>query len=180
MSLIVAEILFGLLFVMVGSSFALNSVKYEQFLRKFMRSNTAGNITFIAAGIWFLYNILQLGVSDFGEYKYVFFVFFSAIIYWTVKKIKDFLSIRGISILFLLIASYLLKAAFLQPYYSRLIMVTGVYIGIIFAMMYGVYPYKFRDHLDIIYKTQTRARYFGIALNVYGLLNIFSAVAVVL
>ena len=178
MSLIFAEILFGLLFVVIGSAFAFNTIKYEQFLRKFMRSNTAGNVAFITAGIWFLYNILQLGISDFGEYKFLFFIFFATIIYIAIIRVRDFLSIRGISILFLLCAPYLLDSAWLQPYRSRLVMVTGVYICIVFSMIYGAYPYKFRDHLDIIYKTQSRAKKFGIILLTYGLLNILSAIVV--
>jgi hypothetical protein len=127
-------------------------------------------MTFLVAGIWFLCHILTLGESDFGTYKYLLFIFFSTIILVSLVKIRDFLSVRGLAILALLSANELLKAAYLEPYASRLILVTFVYAMIIAGMIFGGWPYKGRDFVDFLFAHPTRPGLFGLFTTCCGIL----------
>jgi cell division protein FtsW (lipid II flippase) len=170
MGLKLAEILVGLVLIFCGSSLVFRAKYCEDILRKFLRSEGASTLIFSAAGIWFLGHILTLGESDFGEYKYLFFVFFLTIILVAMVKIRDFLSVRGTAILALLSANELLNAAYLEPYASRLILVTFVYAMIVGGMILGGWPYKGRDFVNFLFKNPARPGTFGLATTCYGML----------
>ncbi|MDE6576362.1 MAG: hypothetical protein K2L24_03125 [Opitutales bacterium] len=170
MSLKIAEFGVGLVLLIIGLAFIFNTEGYGRGLRKFIRSSTAGTMTFSAAGIWFLGHVATLGESDFGRYKWVFFAFFTFIIVVTLLKLRDFLAVRGSAILALLTSNELLKAAFLQPQESRLVLVTFVYGMIVAGMIFGGWPYKAREALDFIYASAARARFVGVLIAGYGLL----------
>ena len=170
MSLHLAEFLVGILLIFCGSSLVFRTDFCEHILRKFLRSEAANSVTFSVAGIWFLGHVLTLCESDFGEYKYVLFIFFLTIILIALSKLRDFLSVRGAAMLCLLISNELLKVAFLQPYVSRLILVLFVYLSIIAAMVFGGWPYMARDCVNFIFCYPTRPRLLGFCFTAYGAL----------
>jgi hypothetical protein len=170
MDLKVAEFLVGIVLIFCGSSLVFRTEFCEYLLRKFLRSEIANTLTFSLAGAWFLGHILTLGESDFGQYKYLFFIFFLTIILVALSKIRDFLSVRGAAILMLLTANELLKAAYMQPHASRLILVVLVYAMIVKGMILGGWPYKGRDFVDFLFLHPTRPRLFGLAATCYGIL----------
>lgn len=170
MSLAVAEGIVGLLLVLCGVFFIFKADVCALKLRQFLRSEVANTLIFSVAGIWFLGHVATLGESDFGDYKVFFFIFFAAIIITALVKIRDFLSVRGAAILLLLSSNELLKAAYLQPKDSRLILVTFVYAMIIVGMILGGWPYEGRYWVDFLFKHQKRAKLFGGAMAGYGTL----------
>ncbi|MDR1591100.1 MAG: hypothetical protein LBR92_03875 [Puniceicoccales bacterium] len=175
MSLKFAEILVGVVLMFCGSSFVFRTKYCEHILRKFLRSEVAHTATFSLAGIWFLGHVLTLGESDFGDYKYFFFVFFLTVILVALVKIRDFLSVRGAAILALLSANELLKAAYLEPPVSRLILVTFVYAMIILGMILGGWPYKGRDFVNFLFGHPTRPSLFGLLTTCCGILILTTA-----
>jgi hypothetical protein len=130
----------------------------------------AHTVTFVAAMFWFLGHVLTLGESDFGEYKYLFFLFFLTIALVTLVKIRDFLSIRAAAILIFLTANELLKVAYLEPYGSRLILVTFIYAMIIAGVVFGGWPYKGRDFIYFLFDHPTRPCLLGLLTTSYGIL----------
>jgi cell division protein FtsW (lipid II flippase) len=170
MDLKVAEFLVGMVLVFCGSSLVFRTEFCEYFLRKFLRSETANTVTFSVAGAWFLGHVLTLGESDFGQYKYLFFIFFLTIILVALAKLRDFLSVRGAAILALLTANELLKVAYMQPYVSRLVLVAFIYAAIVAGMIFGGWPYKGRDFVDFLFLHPTRPRLCGLGATVYGIL----------
>ncbi|MDR0417854.1 MAG: hypothetical protein LBH08_00225 [Puniceicoccales bacterium] len=172
MNLKLAEFLVGLTGVFCGSSLVFRTKHSEYVLRKFLRSEVAGTVIFLLSGTWFLGHVLTLGESDFGEYKYFFFVFFLTIILITLVKIRDFLSVRGGAILALLTANELLKAAYMKPQGSRLILVTFIYAAIVVGMIFGGWPYKGRDFVDFLFSHPTRPCLFGLLTTCCGILTL--------
>ncbi|MDR3317665.1 MAG: hypothetical protein LBS71_02575 [Puniceicoccales bacterium] len=170
MSLRLAELLVGISLVFVGSVFVFRRKYCERFLRKFLRSEFANTATFTLAGAWFLGHVLTLRESDFGQYKYLFFIFFLTIILIALVKIRDFLSVRGAAIFAFLLSNELLKAAYMQPEQSRLILVTFVYVMIIAGMVFGGWPYKGRDFVNFLFSRPTRPYLFGLLVTCYGIL----------
>lgn len=128
---------------------------------------------FGGASVWFLYKILHLGEADFGNHKTLLFLGFSIVALGSFIWVRDFLAARGAAVLFLLFADTLLDAAYMQweaP--QRLLLVAGVYVGIVLALWVGASPYKMRDFLEWVYAEgkSARARNLGIGLTAYGVL----------
>lgn len=170
MSLFFATFLTGLVMAAAGV-FLLWKVKTAAIvLKAFPRSRLAAYVTMGIGSVWFLYRVLQLGEADFGAYRNYLFLGFGAIAVLSFIHVKDFLAVRGLSILTLLIAWILLSAAFLQEPASRLFLVSIVYVAIVAAIYLGVSPFRLRDFFNWLFATEMRSRVLGGFLLAYGLL----------
>ena len=168
-SLITFTVLAALVLFLVGLPFALAPARIEKTVRAFPRDRLTGIITMIIGGGWFLWKISQLGQSDFGDYKKLLFLLFLATLLGSIYYVKDFLAVRGVSVLILLSANTGLKSAFgMYDTPSRLVLVTVLYIFIVLALWYGIMPFKMRDTVNWLYKSAIRARILGIILVVMG------------
>jgi hypothetical protein len=120
------------------------------------------------ASAWFLYKVLNLGPADFGQYRHLLFVVFLVTALGSFYYVPDFLAVRGLAALVLLVAAELLGAAFLEPPQSRLFLVSFVYLAIVAALYLGASPYRLRDFLDWLYRKDVRPRVFGGIFAAYG------------
>lgn len=144
--------------------------KTEKSAKAFPRSTTAAYILMGAAAVWFLYKVLHLGPADFGQYRNLLFLVFLVTAIGSFYWVPDFLAVRGLAALILMVAGVLLDAAFMQPPTARLVLVSFVYFAIVVALFLGASPYKLRDFFDWMYKGEKRPRFFGMAFASYGLL----------
>lgn len=140
-----------------------------------LRSPAAGWIVFGLAGLWFLWDIAHLGEADFGEYKNWLLLIFTAVIVGSFFYLKDFLVVRGLSVLELLLAKVVLDIAYMQPPLGRLFLVSFVYLVIIQALYFAALPYKMRDFLSWIFAAKSRVRQFSFGFIVYGLILLGAA-----
>jgi len=170
MSLFLATLLTGLFLVAFGSHFLWHGMRTEAKVKAFPRSQTAAYLLLGGATAWFLYKVTQLGPADFGQYKNILFVLFLATAVSSFHFVPDFLAVRGLAAMLLLTAGALLDAAYMQDPGSRLFLVSFVYLAIVAALILGASPYKLRDFLGWLYKSERRPRIFGGIFAVYGLL----------
>jgi len=132
----------------------------------------------ILAGAWFLWEILQLGAADFGNYKHLLFIFFLLLAIGAWFYLRDFLAVRAASVLVLLVAHTLLNAAF--GYYelpARLILVSGCYAAVVLALYFGSLPYRFRDLLEWLYMNPQKPRFLGGFFILYALILFITALS---
>jgi hypothetical protein len=88
----------------------------------------------------------------------------------------DFLAVRGLCVLMLLMAEPLLYAAYMEfSHPQRLLMVTAVYAGILAAIYLAGAPYRLRDLFEWLFQKPGRARLAGAILLAYGLATSASA-----
>ena len=171
MSLTLATLLPGLLLIGLGLPLVLNHSGYAAVLKGFPRSTFATYLLFGAGAVWFLSEISHLSSADFGDYRKLLFVAFSAIAALSFKFVPDFLAVRGVCVLVLMAAMPLLMAAYMEydkP--QRLFMVTLVYVLIAFAIWLGAQPWRMRDFLSWLFARPGRARAVGGAVAAYGAL----------
>jgi hypothetical protein len=173
-----AELIFGTIFLLLGTALLCFPAQSLKLFHDGMRSQTANWICFAPALIWFLWYIIRLGEADFGQYKAFFFVFFAVVGLIALLHIRDFLAVRGVCILILLGAHELLKAAYMEEAVSRLWMVSGIYLLIIIATYLGAFPYRFRDFIQWFYNKKGffYPRLIGTLLAGYGY-TVLSAIA---
>lgn len=151
MDLTTATVITGLVFLRVGFFLKRNRLTMDTWVSIF-RNKKATIIFHLMASAWFLYKVLNLSQADFGQYRYPLFLFFSAIAYFAYFYIPDFLLIRALSIIGLLSSDLLLKAAYMEPFKSRLILVVAAYLIIIVSLFLGAMPFLIRDFIGWVYK----------------------------
>ncbi len=113
--------------------------------------NRGASITLWAVAVaWVLWETLKLGPADFGDLKWPLFTLFAALGISSIWMLKDYLIVRAGCVLWLLLAWRFLKAAFLRPEGSRLLMVGVVYLLIVAALYLAVAPWRARDILEAL------------------------------
>ena len=170
MSLFYATLATGLFLILCGGTLLFNYNRSQVFLQAFPRSKKATYILMLCAMIWFSFKILHLGPADFGAYKHILLSIFLAITFASFYLVPDFLGVRALAGLALLIANLLLDAAYMQNPTSRLFLVSFVYIFILLALILGGAPYLLRDAINWFFKTHFRVKLFAYVLCLYGAL----------
>src|SRR5882724_11786872 len=138
MSLTLATLLPGLLFIALGSLFLINNSLIRSVFESLPRSPVAAGVFFGGGAIWFLYNVWNLSEADFGEYHVALFIGFATVAALAFYYVPDFLAVRGLSILALLSAMPLLDSAYGEyQIRQRLFMVAAVYVFIALGIYLG-------------------------------------------
>jgi len=175
-SLLTFTLLAGLFLLALGLPFLINPGRMETGTRSFPRHRLAGVVTMLLGGGWFLWKITQLGPSDFGDYKHLLFMLFAAVLIGSIFYVRDFLAVRGVSILVLLTANVGLKSAYgLYDTPARLVLVAILYLLIVAALVYGTMPYKARDTINWLYARPPRIRGVGLLCSAMGAVLLLSA-----
>lgn len=169
MTLFQATLFTGLALLALGAHFLWHGIRSAKSIQAFPRSQKAAYILLGTAAAWFLYKVTQLGPADFGQYKNILFIAFLVVALGSFIYVPDFLAVRGLAALILLIAGALLDASLIH-YGSALVLKVFVYLAIVLALILGANPYKLRDFFEWLYKTELRPRIFGGIFAAYGLL----------
>ncbi len=171
MSLFTATLSAGVFLAIFGAALLSGSSAVNALLKSFPRSKGATYLFFGSASVWFLYQIWTLSPADFGEYHGLLFLFFGAVTALAFYYVPDFLAVRGLAGLMLLVAWPLLQSAYmLYQYKQRLFLVGGVYLMIFLALWLGAQPYRLRDFIEWLQRRPVRSRTLGGLVVAYGVL----------
>ncbi len=168
-SLFLFTLLASLVLLALGLPLLLAPARVEGPVRAFPRNRALAIATMLIGGGWFLWKILHLGPSDFGNYRHLLFALFAATLAGSIFYVRDFLAVRGFAILTLMCADVGLKSAFGQydtP--ARLLLVTILYLFIVAAMYFGTMPFRMRDFVDFLFRQPLRARACGLLFSMAG------------
>lgn len=170
LSLFQATLLFGFVLLLAGASLLLKYTSVSAVARSFPRSKNAGYLLMGLAMAWTLWRVTQLGPADYGDFKRYIFIGFLVLGGLAFKYAPDFLSVRALTILYLLAADRLLDAAWMRYEESlRLFLVAAVYVGIALAIYLAYAPYRMRDFFSWLFAVDSRAKRFAVFLAAFGL-----------
>jgi hypothetical protein len=173
MSLFLATLLPGLFLTAIGVLLLINSPLIVSTLKALPRSQAGTLVLFGGSVLWFLVRVANMGDADriLGSSNLPWVIGFAALGVLSIRYVPDFLAVRGLSILVLLVATPLLDAAFMEHAHPRrLFMVTLVFLAIIAAIYLAAVPYRLRDFFQWLFAAPGRARACGVGLLVCGLL----------
>src|SRR5438552_53773 len=128
----------------------MNPESFRDAVRKFPRSLPWGFALMITATAWFLYNLSLESISDFASYKNVLFGGFAAVGIGTCFFVQDFLAVRGLAVVFLLLAKLLVdtrRPALREPHWV-LVMQISAYLMVVWGIWFTVSPWRLRDLLE--------------------------------
>jgi uncharacterized membrane protein len=158
MKLSTLAILLGLGFGLPQIYGLLNPGKFREAVRKFPRSETIGYVLMLLGTVWFLWNLNQENISDFAAYKKLMLIAFGAVGLATCIYVRDFLAVRGLAIVFLLLAKLMVDSARWEDTEWRLVMVVWAYVLVVAGMWFTVSPWRLRDLLNWGTATENRIR----------------------
>ena len=109
---------------------------------------------------WFLYNLSQESIADFATYKDVLFAAFAAIGIGSCIFVQDFLAVRGLAVVLLLLAKLIVDSG--RPHLGQtqwVLLIQGLaYVLVIAGMWLTISPWRLRDLLDWDTANESRFR----------------------
>ncbi|AOS44037.1 hypothetical protein Verru16b_01098 [Lacunisphaera limnophila] len=172
MSLFLATLLPGLLLAALGGLLCWNGAPVANGARALPRSRPAAWVLFGGATLWFIWRLSHIGEADliFFQTPTPVMLGFGALAVLAFIYTPDFLAVRGLSVLALLGAEPVLRAAYMEwSHPQRLLMVTAVYIALSAALYLAAYPFRLRDLFEWLFRTPGRPRLIGAIVLGYGL-----------
>jgi hypothetical protein len=127
-------------------------------LRKFPRSESWGFFLMGLGTIWFLYNLNNESISDFAAYKGLMLFGFGAIGVLTCIFVRDFLAVRGLAVVLLLLGKLMLDTARWHDSEWRVLIAAWAYIWIVAGMWFTISPWRLRDLIQWSTASETRLR----------------------
>lgn len=151
----------------------------QAFLKKFPRNEQLGQILMALGLAWFWLLIapghlgklsaLSMDLGEFNSAKGLLQIAVPISLILVCRSIRDFLAVRALGLLGLMLAAPLLGAAFLKGPQSRLLVPIFAY-GLLTAALFWVgMPYLFRDAVNWVTGNQKRWMALSIAGLAYGI-----------
>ena len=125
-------------------------------VRKFPRSLTWGYALMIMATAWFLYYLSLETNSDIAPYKKYLYAGFGFVGIASCFYVKDFLAVRGLAVVLLLLAKLMVDTARWAETDWRWIISGWAYVLVIAGFWFTISPWRLRDLLN--WGTATDAR----------------------
>jgi hypothetical protein len=120
----------------------------QKWLRKFPRSKPAGAALLVIDSVWALLIVSTMDLGEFSNLRTMLIVAILVATFLTFRFVDEFLAVRALGILLLLVAEPLIEAAFLKPQEGRLLLVAFAYLLAILGMTWVGLPYLLRDQID--------------------------------
>lgn len=185
--LFTAGVLLGLWLVGSHALMIAKPALVQGWLKKFPRSPMAGQIIMAISLAWFWLLIapggmgklsaLQMNLGEFNNIKPLLRILVPATLIAVCFSVKDFLAVRALGVLGLMIAAPLLDAAFLKDPASRLLVPIFAYALLTKSLFWVGMPYLFRDAVTWASATDGRWKIVSVCGLIYGIVTLICAFA---
>lgn len=136
----------------------LNPAKFRESVRKFPRSKPCGYVLMAVGTAWFVWNLYNESISDFAAYKPLMLAGFTLLGLLTCIFVSDFLAVRGLAIVLMLLAKLTLDTARWADTEWRLVLVVLAYLWVVAGIWFTVSPWRLRDLLHWATASEKRVR----------------------
>jgi hypothetical protein len=175
LSLRAAGIAVGLCLLIIGAAGLISSASFRELARKLPRSRFAGIVLLTAALLWTLWLLATIEMGEFSSFRRPLLIGLPIGYILVLRFVDEFLAVRALGILCLLLAEPLLDAAFLRYEMSRLLVTVFAYVLVIAGLFWVTMPYLLRDQIDWTTRSNGRWRIAnGVAL-LYGAVTLVLA-----
>ena len=176
MKLSTLSVLLGLGFGLPQIFGVMKPAAFRNAVRKFPRSEMCGYVLMALGTLGFLRNLQGESISDFAAYKPMMLAGFFAVGAGACFFVKDFLAVRGLAIVLLLLAKLMVDTARWADSDWRLVIVVWAYVWVIVGIWFTVSPWRMRDFIHWGTATDQRVRVgsairlaFGLFVAILGL-----------
>lgn len=157
----------SLLSILLGAGMSVPQVyglarpkEFAAAVRKFPRNFVVGVVLMLLATAWFVWNVNIEPIADFSAFKPHMMIAFAAVGIASCIFVRDFLAVRGLAVLLLLLAKLMVDTG--RPYLGDspfvLVIQVWAYVLIFAGIWFTVTPWKLRDFLEFATANETRIR----------------------
>jgi hypothetical protein len=168
LSLHAAGIAVGLFLLIIGAAGLISPGSFRELARKLPRSRAAGIVLLSAALIWNLWLLSTIEMGEFASFRRPLLIALPIGYILVLRFVDEFLAVRAIGILCLLMAEPLLDAAFLRYEMSRLLVTVFAYLLVIAGLFWVTMPYLLRDQINWTARSNMRWRLVTAIALLYG------------
>jgi hypothetical protein len=185
--LFTAGIILGLWLIASHSLMIAKPALVQGWLKRFPRSQLAGQIILAVALAWFWLLVapegmgklsaLRMDLGEFNNIKPLLRLLVPAALIAVCVSVRDFLAVRALGVLGLMIAAPLLEAAFLKDPASRLLIPIFAYALLTKSLFWVGMPYLFRDAVTWATASDARWKLLSFGGLAYGIVTLVCAFA---
>lgn len=148
-----------------------NPRKFAASVRKFPRSVPIGVFLMLLGTAWFLYNMSLESISDFAAYKTPLMIGFAAVGIGTCIYVQDFLAVRGLAVVLLLLAKLMVDSGrpMLPVTHWTWVIQAWAYVLVVAGIWLTISPWRLRDFLNWATADEKRVRIGSCARLAFGL-----------
>jgi hypothetical protein len=128
----------------------INPQKFAEMVRKFPRNIPIGVALMLLATAWFVWNLNQESIADFENFKKYLLPGFAAIGIGSCIFVQDFLAVRGLAVMFLVLAKFMVDTGrpMLPNSHWVIVFQAWAYLLIFAGMWFTISPWRLRDLLN--------------------------------
>jgi hypothetical protein len=157
----------SLLAILLGAGLGLpqlyafaNPKKFAASVRSFPRNLPAGFFLMLLGTAWFVWNVNVEPVADFSAFKPAMMTVFAAVGVLSCFYVQDFLAVRGLAVVFLLLAKAMVDTG--RPHLGQspwvLVIQIWAYILVAAGIWFTITPWRLRDFLNWMTATEARIK----------------------
>lgn len=157
----------SLLSILLGAGMSVPQIygltKPAQFaatVRKFPRNLPAGVVLMLLGTAWFLWNVNNEPIADFSAYKEPMMAAFAAVGILSCFYVQDFLAVRGLAVLMLLLAKLMVDTG--RPHLGQTpwvyVIQIWAYLLVIAGIWFTITPWRLRDLVNFATANENRVR----------------------
>ena len=172
LSLHAAGIAVGLFLLLIGAAGLLNPASVKSFARSLPRSRIAGTFLLTVALLWSLWLLATIEMGEFASFRRPLLIALPIGYVLVLRFVDEFLAVRALGILCLLVAEPLIDAAFLRYEMSRLLVTVFAYLLVVAGLFWVTMPYLLRDQINWTAGSNMRWRLVNAAALIYGAITL--------
>ena len=164
------SLIFGLGLVLSHGAALAQPGRAMQWLRRFPRNVPVGVFLMLLGTVWFEWNLMNETLSDIAPYKNILLIFFPVVGVACCFFATDYLAVRGLTVVLLLMAYVSCETARWHPSLWRDAITGRAYVWVMSALWLSVQPWRLRDWLNWLTASEGRfkaAACFGIAWGLF-------------
>jgi hypothetical protein len=154
----------------------MNPAAFRDVARKFPRSLPWGYALVTLGTLWFLKYLREEQIAEFASFKPYLMGAFVALGVATCIFVSDFLAVRGLAVVFMLLGKLMVDTARWSETEWRLVVVIWAYVLVVAGMWFTISPWRLRNLIEWSTATEQRIRVgnglrlaFGLFVGILGL-----------
>ena len=141
----------------------------QRWLKKFPRSREAGVVLTLLVSAWAFWLVSSMDLGEFSKYRTHLEILIPAACVLSLKFVDEFLAVRALGILLLLLVEPVLEVTFLKPGIGRLLLAFLAYVWVFLGLFWVGMPYLLRDQISWWVKSSLRWKIGCVVGAAYGL-----------